>query len=68
MLLIAIRYFYSMFNSDFMESKQSKFFINELDPVILKLLVDFICTSQLTEEYVPVIFFYLYFIDDSVTI
>lgn len=51
-----------------MESKQSKFFINELDPVILKLLVDFICTSQLTEEHVQVIFFYLYFIDDSVTI
>lgn len=53
-------YFHCMFNSDFIESKQSEIFINEIDPVILKLLVDFIYTSQLviTEQHVQVIFFY----------
>lgn len=49
-------YFNIMFNSGFKEATESEIRIQELDPHVLKLLIDFIYTSELivNEQYVQV--------------
>lgn len=40
-------YFSIMFNSEFKESKELEFVIQDLDPYVSSLLIDFIYTSEL---------------------